>query len=259
MTALLAWDNLTKSSVITAGSSATDAYLVANDSGSPSQAWQTAQGIVTAAGGATLTLDPPLPDGTWRVAGLFRTNLTADAVVQFDWYTDPSTLVDSVTVSPVIGYGQAVAVLSADITASYLIVSVDDPGNPDGFINVPLVFAGPAWLPSRSLGFSSSFGVDVAANIVTTRGGQETISQLYRRRKFNIAFESLLESEMWGSVDEMWRTADLGTNIMLVQDTASAQIQRQALFGRMRSVSDVTFPYQSADRRRWSAQITERL
>lgn len=259
MTALLAWYNLAKVSTILAASQATDPYKVANDSGSPSQAWQTPQGAVSLATGAVLRIDPPSPDRTWRAAGLFRTNLTPSAVVQFSFRDDTLGEVANVTVSPVLGYGQVVAVLPADTVASYLTIIIDDPGNPDGFINVPLAFGGPAWFPSRSLGFSSSFGWDVAANVVTTRGGQETVSQLYRRRRFNVAFESLLESEVWDSVDEMWRTADTGSNVLLIPDIDSGQIQKQALFGRLKSVADVTFPFQSADRRRWSAQITERL
>ena len=66
---ILAWQNLAKNATITAGSAATNlaASNVATDIGASSTAWQTVYGVVTAAGGATLTVTPAVPAHTTEV------------------------------------------------------------------------------------------------------------------------------------------------------------------------------------------------
>ena len=255
MSAVVGWTNIVKTSTITASSEDLDADNLKTDSGSAAEAWQTVAGVVT---GATVTVTPGSAT-VWRAFGVFRTNLTASATVTFTLKNTGPTTVATVTVSPVSGYGQAVAVLSANTTADYLEVTISDASNPDNFLNVPLMFAGPAWLPARSIGYSSTVGRDVSRGDVITRGGQEYPALNFRRRRWNIAFESLLTSELWGTVDDMLVTADTGSNVFFLPDTASSYIQREAIFGRLAAIADVSFPYQSADRRRWAAQVTERL
>lgn len=261
MTAILAWDNLVKGATLAANSEDLPVDNLKSDSGSPAEAWQTEPGVLGLPN-ALFTVRPSAPASTWRMFGVFRTNLTSAAVVSFGLWDDGGGTpisVTSVTASPVDGYGQAVAILPADTTADFLQVVVTDAANPDGFINIPLMFAGPAWLPARSIGYSSTVGRDVSRGDVITRGGQEYPALNFRRRRWNIAFESLLTSEVWGTVDDMLVTADTGSNVFFLPDTASSYIQREAIFGRLAAIADVSFPYQSADRRRWAAQVTERL
>jgi hypothetical protein len=260
MTALIAWNNLVKSATLAASSEDLPIGNIATDSGSAADAWQTENGDVTLATGALFTVTPA-PASTWRVFGVFRTNLTSDAVVHFGLWNDgsPPTLVTDVTASPVNGYGQAVAVLPANTTADFLQVYIEDSGNPDNHINIPQVFAGTAWFPARSIGFSSTVGRDVSRSDVTTRAGQVYPTLNFRRRRWNIQLESLLTAEVWGQVDDLLMLADTGTNLLFVPDIASSYLQREAVFGQLGALADVSFPYQSADRRRWSAQIVERL
>lgn len=260
MSAILAWNNLVKGAVLSANSAALPITNIASDSGSPAEAWQTPAGALTLGTGALFKVEPA-PASTWRVLGVFRTNLTASAVVNFGLWNNgsPPTLVTSATASPVAGYGQAVVVLPANTTADFLQVYVTDASNPDNFINIPLVFGGPAWFPSRDIGFSSTVGRDVSRLDVTTRGGQEYPGPQFRRRRWNVQFDALLTAEVWGQVDTMLMTADTGTNLFFAPNVSSSNLQREAIFGRLNSATDISFPYQFADRRRWSAQVTERL
>lgn len=260
MSAVIGWNNLVKTATLAANSEDLPIGNIATDSGSAADAWQTEAGDVTLATGALFSVTPA-PASTWRVLGLFRTNLTSNAVVHFGLWNNgsPPTLVTDVTASPVDGYGQAVAVLPANTTADFLQVYIEDSSNPDNFINVPLAYAGPAWFPARSIGWSSTVGRDVSRADVITRGGQEYPSLNFRRRRWNVQLESLLTAEVWGSVDDLLLTADTGTNVLFAPDADGDYLQREAVFGRLSAMADVSFPYQSADRRRWSAQITERL
>lgn len=258
--ALFGYVNIAKTATITANSEALPGTNVAEDTGSPSVAWQTLAGDLTTVDGALLKIAPASAQ-TWRVFGVFRTNLTASAVVTFSLYNNgsPPTLVWSATASPVAGFGQAVAAAASNQTADFLQITIDDATNPDNFLNVPQVFAGPGWAPSRSIGFSSSVGWDASQADVRTRGGQLYRDLLSRKRRWNIQLDSMSESEAWLDADPLLRTAATGQNVMFIPDTGSSYIQRTSLFGTIDSASDISYPYQAADRRRWSGSLVERL
>jgi hypothetical protein len=264
MTAIMAWNNYVKASTITSNNAVPglSASNVAGDQGSPSAGWQTSFGSVTLATGALIRIEPATPGQTWRVIGLFGTNLTASAAVTAQLWNNPTTPVNVTQVTlpgPVPGFGQVVFILPHDYTADYLQMYFDDPTNPDGFINIPLVFAGPAWFPAGSTGFSSTVGRDDSTLEVTSRGGQEYPTLLWQRRRWNVAFDSLRVAEVWAQADTLNRYAKGGSNAFFAPDSASANLQREAIFGRLKATADVSYPYNGADRRRWSASISERL
>lgn len=264
MTSILAWKNLAKSATVTAASTASNmpASNVASDQGSPSTAWQSQAGAVTAPGGALLQVNPSTLGQTWRVIGVFGTNLTANATAVFTLWNNVSSpvLVSSNTLpGPVSGYRQVVLVLPHDTTADYLQVGFNDSNNPDGFINVPLLFCGPAWLPASNAGFSSTVGRDDSTSEVVSRGGQEYPTLLWHRRRWNVSLEGIRSTEMWTQADALGVYAKGGSNVFFAPDTSSANLQCEAIFGRLKATADVSYPYQGADRRRWQMQITERL
>lgn len=258
---LVAWTNLTKNAAITAVSTATNfsPTNVANDSGSASVGWQSVFGVKTTAGGAVLTIKPATTGQMWDVIAVFRTNLTANAVVTFTLLTNPSTTVWTATASPTAGYGQVIALPPASTVADYATISFDDSANPDGYINVPLVFCGAGWRPLGSCSFQSTVGRDYTIGEATSRGGQEYPTFYYQRRRWNIQFDSLRASETWTYADPLSAYAAGGSNVLFIPDVTSSYVQQEALFGRLKPTADISYPYAGADRRRWSAQLTERL
>jgi hypothetical protein len=261
MTACIGWNNLALSATITAGSAALPAQNVRGPHGSPSTAWQTAAGVVTSGAGATLTVTPTTGAQIWRVMGVFGSNLTASATVTFElWNTTGPTLVwSSALGGPVSGYRQVVAIPSADKVADYLKISIDDASNTDGFINIPLVFCGPSWSPQRNISYSSAPGREEQTLETISRGGQEYPVPLWQRRRWSVEFDSLANSEVWTTLDPLLMTSRSGINVFFCPDSASSYLQQEAVFGRLKTFSDITYPYQAADRRRCQVQITERL
>lgn len=260
MTAFLGWTNYAKTATFIASSEegSLPATNVANDIGSQSVGWQTTAGTVTS---ITLRVTPTTSAQTWRVMGVFGTNLTAAATVKFElWNTSGPTLVySSGNLSPIAGYQQVVAAATANKTADYMLITINDAANPDTFVNVPLVFGGPAWFPLGSVGFSSTVGRDAGVDEVVSRGGQEYPVFKWSRRRWNLTLDSMRASEVWSQGDALALYATAGSNILFAPDSASTYLQREAVFGRLKSTADVSFPYQGADRRRWSASVTERL
>jgi hypothetical protein len=257
---IIGLNNLVKTGALTAASSAVN-MGIANlqiDSGAPSQAWQTVGGILTAAAGANFRITPTRQ--LWRLFGLFRTNLTQGATITFNLYINPSTLVWSGTVTgPVPGYGQVVAVAPADTLADYCVVNITDTGNPDGFINIPLCYAGPAWIPELGQTWNSTFGRDAVVDEMISRGGQEYPTYRYQQRRWETDFDAISRSELWASAQELDRVSRLGGNILFVPDRASSTISQEAVFGRVAVTSDVAWIPGVGDRYRWKFRCKERL
>ncbi len=258
---LLGWANIFKTGTISA-SSAASGLSPANlslDQCSPSSGWQTANGVVTAAGGAVLQVNGVVNALTWRGACLVNTNLTSGASVVFTLYYFGSSVASITTAGPANGYGQVVAIFSSDLIGDYLTISIDDPGNPDNFINIGGAFAGPMWSPATGITYGTTYGSTNNTSKSISRGGQEFRNLLYRQRVWVIEFDSVLDIEAWNNLGELDRISAVGGNVLLVPNTQSAFVFQEAVFGTLDSTSNVTFPNQTTNARGWHAQITERL
>lgn len=231
-----------------------------DDSGSPSVAWQTPAGVKTLATGALASVTPATGARVWGLLALFRTNLTAAASINFTlWNTSGPTAVWTTTVAgPDAGYGQVV-VFPPNITADYVQFYIDDATNPDNFVNVPLVYFGPATSPIGPLAWGTTHGRDDGTDEQVSLGGQEYPNNHWQRRRWEISHDALRADEAWGFIDTLDRLGRRGGNILFVPDVTSSLVRRQATFGRLKATADISYPYEAADRRAWRARITERL
>jgi len=222
-------------------------------------AWQTIAGDLTSADGATLTITP-LTARTWRLFGLFRTNLTTSAVVTVTLYDNPSTLVFTDTMSTMVaGYGQVVLDAGQDYTADYCVIEIDDATNPDTFINVPLAYAGPGWLPGTGLAWQTTFGRDSQVDEVRSKGGQEYPTHWWSRRRWDIFLAGVNASEVWTEAMELDRISRFGRNVLFVPDVTSATLAYEMLLGRLEVVSDVSYVDGIVDYFTWRFRVRERL
>ena len=168
---------------------------------------------------------------------------------------------DSGTVAAgvVAGFMQSAVIAAQTYTARYARVDITDSANPDGFLNIPLVYAGPVWQPTSNIAAATVLGQDSAEANVVTRGGQEYPVLYWRRRRWDAAFLGIRAAEVWASAMAMDAVARTGANILFVPDPASADLAREATFGRLQALADVGFPYAIKDRRSWRVRVTERL
>lgn len=263
------WNNRVMTAALTVGSAAANmgAGNLQVDQGSPEAAWQTVAGILTDAAGAWLLIDSGSASSTWRGFGLFRTNLTANATVR--WRVSDSlsggrvtsATYDSGTVPAAVaaGYLQTLTIPTSDATGRYCEVDINDSGNPDNFINVPLAFAGPLFIPQIGVAWSSTFARTDRTDEVVTLGGQEFPTHRYAQRQNGGVLNGAKASEVWPGVMELDRVSRLGGNVLFVLDTTSANLNYETVFGRVRSPSPLSFPVGAADARAWAATFTERL
>ena len=264
--ALLGWVNLALSGTLTAGSQAAGLGIgnLKQERGAASTAWQTAAGALTPPAGAYFDLDSGDRGSVWNALGLFRTNLTADA--QIEWYVgdtaggaDPQWYSGLIPADVARGYGQSVTVPPPGTTGRWLHCNIYDPGNPDGFINIPLAFGGPCWQPALNLGLGSAVGRDGLVTETVTRGGQEFPTSLWQRRRWDLEFVGIRDAEVWPYVMELDAYARSGGNVLLIPQPGGAQIARETVFGRFQASGPVTTPLSSLDARAWRGTITERL
>jgi hypothetical protein len=143
--------------------------------------------------------------------------------------------------------------------ARYLRVDIADPGNPAGFLRAAQLYAGPVARPIGNIGYETAFARTVDAPALTTRGGQEFPILRHTRRGWRIALPSLREAEVWPLVDALQLAAADGRNVLFIPFPAGADIQRDAVFGRMTEPAPITWPNATPLRRAWSCTITERL
>lgn len=263
--ALLGWINRVTTGTLTAGSEAAlmPVSNLKTQHGSADQGWQTQSGVDTTGEGAWFQIDAGA-EVPWRAFGLFRTNFTTNASVRWRIGNDPawgswvysSTLISTGVVP---GFAQSLHVLQADMTARYCRCDLNDPGNPDGFLNVPLAYAGPAVSPAFNFDYPSTFSIDDATDEVVTRGGAEYPEHRFTRRRWAVAYETIAQADLWATVMAWYRAGFGGGNVLFIPNPASADMNREAIFGRVKAASDVTYPFDNEEYRAWRATVTERL
>lgn len=172
-------------------------------------------------------------------------------IAEYDSGTIPSGVVP--------GGGQSFHLAPAEVMGQFCRCDISDAGNPDGCLRIALAYAGPVWQPSLNIGWGTSFAMEEVADEVVTRGGSEYSEPRYIRRRWDIALDAVAAADLWPRMMEWLRATRAGGNVLFVPDPASADVQREAVFGRARSMADVTYPFTSTELRAWRARVTERL
>lgn len=250
------WINAVKTATLTA-SSAEVLLPVTNlsgDLGAASTGWQTLAGALS----AVLLTVTPAARVTFRLFGLFRSNLTPGATVTVRAYTNPGAVLVN-TWTATIANGQAIAIAAADTPADYVTFTITDASNPDNHLNIPLAYAGPAWLPLTAISFASAMGRDDITDTVITRGGQQYITLRATSRRWELATDGVRASEVFASLDVLDRASRTGGNVLAIPDVTSVNAGSEATFGILKASGDIGFPFGAADRRSWRARLTERL
>ncbi len=256
MTAI-GWVNLVKGATIVATASEVSMppERVAGDLGDASLGWQTPAGVIT----ATLTVIPAAPGSLLRAIGIFRTNLTYLAQVIVTGYSGGSPVFAEILNGPPPGYRQAILLLPASVYVDGFTIAIVDPYNPDGFLNVPLVFGGDLWEPTYPISIQSGYARDRQQNVIRTRGGQKIITPIADARMFKFQLPAVTDDEAYNAWGEIDRYANLGINYLFIPDTDSPDLSSEAVFGTLEGVSDVGWSTGGVRVRSVSGQFVERL
>lgn len=202
----------------------------------------------------TITTASAVP---WRAFGLFRTNLTTAAQIGVTLESGGNTVWQGS--AQAVANGQILLVAPQSVTADTATVVINDSGNPDGYLSIPLAYAGPLWQPVRNYSTESTSGRNLGADSVTTLGGTEFVSSRWYQRSLSIAHQSYGDADAV-VLEQILQVAATGQNILFVPDPSASPdvLAGQSLFGRL-SGNDLSNPFGVADRHALTLTLTERL
>lgn len=221
-----------------------------NQQGAPSLGWR------VPATTATLTISHP-PAGPWRAFGLFRTNLSAAAQMSVTLQSGGNTAWQGS--AQAVANGQILLVAPQAFIADTAIIQITDSGNPDGYLSIPLAYAGPLWQPVRNYSTESTSDRTLGVDSITTLGGAEFVSARWYQRSLSIVHQSYGDADAV-VLEQILRVAATGQNILFLPDPSATPdvLAARALLGRL-SGNDLTNPFGNADRHALTLTLTERL
>ncbi len=197
----------------------------------------------------------------WRAVGVFRTNLTKLATIRYRLGTTPggSDVLDTGDLTGVEpGRNQHIYVHPTHLVARYLTITITDTSNPDNQLKVGLAYGGNMVIPQSNFGFSSSSERENRLDIAVSAGGFEYPKYMWQRRKWNISWDDLSQTEIRSYLDTIDSYARKGYNVLFVPDYEDG-LNFDSVYGMLREPSPFSFARAGFSRYAWAAQITERL
>ncbi|MFT8776258.1 MAG: hypothetical protein ABF893_06315, partial [Gluconacetobacter liquefaciens] len=178
------WQNRVLDATLTADAQAVRLPVsnLRTQQGAPSLGWRTPG--TTA--GLTLSLSAAAP---LRAISLHRTNLTALATWSITVSSGGATAW-AADGGPIVG-GQGLAVAPAAVAGDRVRITISDPTNPDGWLDVPLAYVGPLWQPARNFSTDSTTGRALGQDSLTSLAGTEFVEARWYQRTASIAHQSL--------------------------------------------------------------------
>lgn len=165
---------------------------------------------------------------------------------------------DWVSAGVEIGYQQSVKVFDAVAAGQYARCDIRDPSNPDLRLRVGQAYAGDAWAPENGVAWESQFQPDSRENVSKTRGGQEHIDPLFRKRGWSVVFDGLKNDEAWTYKLYLEAAAEAGLNVLFVPETTK-DLSFAPVYGIFKATGGLGRQAHEYQLRSWSATITERL
>ncbi len=135
--------------------------------------------------------------------------------------------------------------LPAPQVARYLRVVINDPSNPEGYLQAGRLVAGPAYTPSRAMLYGWSIGFEDPSVVSKSRGGQTWIDVQEKFRVLRFTLGNLTEDEVFSNVfDHLLRRKGVSGDVLVIpQRDRPDQYHNQAIYGRMRVLDSITNPF----------------
>jgi hypothetical protein len=176
---------------------------------------------------ATITLTIGSNIGALAVAG----NLTRDAVLTFTCgsYASGDT-------------GATAVAIPADVESTSATITINDPGNPDGYVAVGRVFAGPAWRPATCVDWGMRIGLESRSEVSESLGGVEFFNKRRNRRTWSGTWGWLTADEAWDGLFAIQQQSDVWGEVAFIGDDADPR-RDNAFLARFKELSAVEYPY----------------
>lgn len=149
----------------------------------------------------------------------------------------PQEVAEQITLS-------AYHLLPEQVVATHVRIEISDDSNPDGYLQVGRLVAGPYYRPSRNMDWGWSIGFEDPSEVSKSRGGQTWIDVAERFRVLRFSVANLSEREAFNNIfDHLLRRKGTTGDLLVIPDsTRPDQFHNLALYGRMRSLDPITNP-----------------
>ncbi|MEE8658190.1 F5/8 type C domain-containing protein [Acetobacteraceae bacterium EV16G] len=197
--------------------------------------------------------------GAYRVVSVHRTNLTANAVLRVTLFRGDVAIIEATSDGTAPVNGQCVIVLPRAYSGDQMRLDITDHDNPDGFLSIPLCYAGPLFQPARNYAAASTENVSATALETTTMAGAEFVAPQYVQRRLTIAHQSLGDDDV-SALRSLQIAAASGANTLFIPNPGAApqNVTKAALYGRA-VMNEISNPFGAADRHATTIDIKERL
>ncbi|EDP66835.1 hypothetical protein BAL199_17278 [alpha proteobacterium BAL199] len=137
----------------------------------------------------------------------------------------------------------AIHVLPVPVIARHLRLELDDPGNPEGYLQAGRLVAGPAWQPRVNLQYGWSIEQVDDSRTVRSRGGQSYVDVQPKYRRLRFAFDFLERDEVFGHAYELERIKGVGGDLMVMADPDDLQHRhRHTVYGVLAETAPIANP-----------------
>lgn len=129
--------------------------------------------------------------------------------------------------------------LPSDVSVRYIRVTIEDEGNPAGYVQIGRLFLGTAFLqPAINYKFGATIGYEDATTVDTALSGAEFFDQREPIRVMKFTLGYLSDEEGYGRALELTRRAGISREIFLIADPDDVTYSATRNFlGRLRQLS----------------------
>lgn len=120
-------------------------------------------------------------------------------------------------------------------------VSISDPANPDGFLQLGRAFIGESWTPRFNYGYGNQFGYEADLTAARAYGGNEYLRARQSRRTFAFSLDCLVDAEAHARVFDLQRDLGEAGELFVIPDPSDAEnAHRRAFLGRIKKINPIT-------------------
>jgi hypothetical protein len=143
----------------------------------------------------------------------------------------------------------AIFMAPADVAARYVRISLMDPFNPSGYVQLGRVFAGGGVSPAYNMSYGMSDAWESLTQVETTPGGTDYFDERRAGRVTRFVLDHLGQQSEFRSFFEMQRRLGVSGEVLYLPDASDmADAQLRGFLGRMRTLSPIEYPFFSTRR-----------
>jgi hypothetical protein len=120
-------------------------------------------------------------------------------------------------------------------------IAIDDPANPEGFVQLGRAFLAESWSPRFNYAYGNQFGYEADVTVARASGGNEYLRARPSRRIFAFSLDCLVDAEAHARVFDLQRDlGEAGELFVLPNPDDVDNAHRRAFLARLKKINPIT-------------------